>query len=253
MVTPNGEFGMSEKNRTRLTALFGDPAYSMLLGLPAHWMKLAEEPGRDPYEAARLAMYAAALEILLFLPLRRMNLLKLKLDSNLRRPGPNAFISEIYVPAHMVKNRATIRWPVEVASARVLENYIRKFRHLLVKADNDFLFPGIGDSHRDAAEFGDQLSKRVAREIGAAFNCHIVRHFAAVRYLRANPGAYEIAANILGHKSPQTTQKFYCGLELDAAARHSNALLFEERRITKPVAVGAYHQRHRIRRRKGDV
>ena len=95
------------------------------------------------------------------------------------------------------------------------------------------------------------MSKRVASEIGAAFNCHIVRHFAVVRYLRRTPGAYELAANILGHKSPQTTQKFYCGLELDAAARHANALLFEERRVTKPIAVGAYHQRHRVRRKGG--
>ena len=253
MVTPNGEFGMSEKNRTRLTALFEDPAYSMLLSLPAHWLKLAAEPERDPHEAARMAMYAAALEVLLFLPLRRMNLLQLKLDSNLRRPSPNAFINEIYIPAHKVKNRTTIRWPVEVASARVLETYIRKYRPLLAKPGNDFLFPGIGERHRDAAEFGDQLSKRVAREISAEFNCHLVRHFAVVRYLRKNPGAYEVAANILGHKSPQTTQKFYCGLELDAAARHSNALLFEERQATKTLALGAYHQRHRVRRHKGGV
>jgi integrase len=187
------------------------------------------------------------------LPLRRGNLLQLKLDANLRRPGPNAFINinEVFIPAHMVKNRTTIRWPVELGSARVLETYIRKYRPLLAKEGNDFLFPGIGDSHRDAAEFSDQLSKRVASEIGAAFNCHLVRHFAVVRYLRQNPGAYEIAASILGHKSPQTTQKFYCGLELDAAARHANALLFEERRVAKPIAVRAYHQRHRVRRKGG--
>jgi len=253
MVTPNTEFGMSEKNRNRLTALFEDPTYSMLLYLPARWMKLAADPQRDPDDAARMAMYAAALEVLLFLPLRRMNLLELKIDANLRRPKPNAFISEVYIPANMVKNRTTIRWPVEVASARVLESYIRQYRPRLAKAGNDFLFPGIGDSHRDDAEFGDQLAKRVAREIGAEFNCHLVRHFAVVRYLRKHPGAYEVAANILGHKSPQTTQKFYCGLELDAAARHANALLMAERRATKMVALGAYHQRHRVRRPRGGV
>jgi integrase len=251
MVTPNAEFGMSEKNRTRLTALFEEPAYSMLLNLPARWMKLAADPERDPYEAALMAMYAAALEVLLFLPLRRGNLLQLKLDANLRRPSPNASISEVFIPAHMVKNQRAIHWPVELESARLLETNIRKHRPLLAKAGNDFLFPGIGDSHRDAAEFSDQLSKRVASEIGAAFNCHLVRHFAVVRYLRQNPGAYEIGANILGHKTPQTTQKFYCGLELDAAARHANALLFEERRVAKPIALGAYHQRHRVRRKGG--
>ena len=78
-----------------------------------------------------------------------------------------------------------------------------------------------------------------------------MRHFAVVRYLRKNPGDYQNAANILGHKTPQTTQKFYCGLELDAAARYANALLFEERQVAKPIAAGAYHQRHRIRRKGG--
>ena len=120
MVTPNAEFGMSEKNRTRLTALFEEPTYSMLLRLPAHWMDLAAKPGRDPYEAARMAMFAAALEILSFLPLRRGNPLKLKLDANLRRPSPNAFINEVFIPAPMVKNQRAIRWPVELESARLL-------------------------------------------------------------------------------------------------------------------------------------
>jgi hypothetical protein len=58
--------GVTVKNRTRLTALFEEPAYSMLLGLPEHWMDLATDPERDPYEAARMATYAAALEVLSF-------------------------------------------------------------------------------------------------------------------------------------------------------------------------------------------
>ena len=35
--------------------------------------------------------------------------------------------------------------------------------------------------------------------------------------------------------------------------RHANALLMEERHATKMVAVGAYHQRHRVRRSRGGV
>jgi integrase len=251
MVTPHAQFGMTDKNYTRLKALFEDPTYSKLLGLPAHWIECANDPKIDPLDAARLAIYAAALEILSFLPLRRMNLLQIRLDGTLRRPAPNALINEIYIPANKVKNRQEIRWPVDPISARLLETYIKKFRPLLAKPGNDYLFPGIGDSHRDDAEFGDQLSKRVALKIGAEFNCHLVRHFAVVRYLRNNPGSYEIAASLLGHKNIETTRRFYCGLEIDEAARHANAQLMAERRSTKIVAQLAFREKRPIRRKEG--
>ncbi len=187
MVSPHAQFSMTDKIYRRLKALFEEPTYSMLLALPDHWMKLAKEPGRDPLDAARLVMYAAALEILLFLPLRRHNLLDLKLDSTLRRPAPGKLIDEIYLPAGKVKNRQEIRWPVDPEHASLLETYITKFRQLLAKDGNDYLFPGILDGHRDDAQFGNDLSTRVALAIGAEFNCHLVRHFAVVRYLRNNP------------------------------------------------------------------
>ena len=246
MVKPDQQLSMSDKNRVRLKALLADPAYSMLLHAPEKWMlKDAVEPGLKPRDAALLAMYAAALEVFLFLPLRRGNLLQLRLDVHLRRPAGGGFITEIYIPAKMVKNRVPIHWPVERESARLLDLYIRKYRPLLAAAGNEFLFPGIGDSHRDDAEFGSALSARVEQEIGALFNCHLARHFSVVRYLRQHPGAYEIAAQILGHKNPETTRRFYCGLEQDAAARHVNALLTQERQQTKLLAMGAYHRPRR--------
>jgi integrase len=251
MVSPEEQTGMSEKNRIRLKQLFAQPTYSVLLNLPAAWVNepmLPKNATMTPRDAALLVMYAAALEVLMFLPLRRNNLLQLKLDVHLRRPSPNALINEIAIPASMVKNRNPILWPVETDSARLLDIYIRKYRPLLAKEGNDYLFPGIGDSHRNDPGFGSEFAARVSAQIGAEFNCHLVRHFAVVRYLRKNPGAYEIAANILGHKNPETTRKFYCGLELDAAARHANALLTEERRTTKVLALGAYKRPFRARR-----
>jgi len=246
LVKPDQQLTMSDKNRVRLKALLADPAYSMLLHAPEKWMLTdAVEPGLKPRDAALLAMYAAALEVFLFLPLRRGNLLQLRLDVHLRRSAGGGFITEIYIPAKMVKNRVPIHWPVERDSARLLDLYIRKYRPQLAAAGNEFLFPGIGDSHRDDAEFGSTLSARVEQEIGALFNCHLARHFSVVRYLRQHPGAYEIAAQILGHKNPETTRRFYCGLEQDAAARHVNALLTQERQQTKLLALGAYHRPRR--------
>jgi integrase len=250
IVTPNAQSEMSEKNRNRLKALFEDRTYSWLLNLPDTLIQKAGKVEDNPLHAARLAMHAAAMEILLILPLRRMNLLQLRLDTNLRRLDGKRLVEEIYIPAGQVKNRVAIHWPVDPRSARLLETYIRRYRPLLAKEGNMFLFPGIGDSHRHEAEFSDRFSKRVALAIGAEFNCHLARHFSVVRYLRSNPGAYEIASLILGHKNPETTRRFYCGLETDAAARHVNKVLLEDRRATKILPIGPYYRPHRTRRRK---
>jgi integrase len=248
LVRPEQQVTMTEKNRVRLKALLADPAYSMLLHTPRQWLeKDAADPELKPRDAVLIAMYAVALEVFLMLPLRRANLLQLRLDVHLIRPAGGGFITEIFIPAKMVKNRVPIHWPVGRESARLLDIYIKRHRPLLAPEGNAFLFPGIGDRHRDEAEFASTLSERVEREIGAEFNCHLARHFAVVRYLRANPGAYEIAAQILGHKNPETTRRFYCGLEQDAAARHVNAVLTQDRQQTKMVALGAFH---RPRRRK---
>jgi integrase len=250
-VRPETQVTMTPKNRTRLKALLEDRRYAMLLHAPAKWLQDAADPKLQPYEAALTAMHAAALEILLFLPIRRQNLLELRLDTHLRRPNSGGLISAINVPARMVKNKEAIAWPVDPDSARLLDSYIKKYRPLLAEPGNEYLFPGIGGSHRNAAEFGHELSRRVETQIGAQFNCHLARHFAVVRYLNANPGSYEVASQILGHRNPETTRRFYAGLEQDAAARHVNALLTRDRQHTKILALGAYHRPRRSFGREG--
>jgi integrase len=245
LVRPETQVTMTLKNRTRLKALLEDRRYAMLLHAPAKWMRDAADPKRQPHEAALTAMHAAALEILLFLPVRRQNLLELRLDTHLRRPNSGGLISDVQISAGAIKNREAISWPVDPDSARLLDAYIRRHRPLLAQPGNEFLFPGMGSSHRNPAEFGHELSRRVEAQVGAEFNCHLARHFAVVRYLNANPGSYEVASQILGHRNPETTRKFYAGLEQDAAARHVNAVLARDRQHTKTLALGAYHRPRR--------
>ena len=42
---------------------------------------------------------------------------------------------------------------------------------------------------------------------------HQFRHAAGALILKHRPGEYELVRRILGHKSIQTTIKFYCSLE----------------------------------------
>ncbi|MCB5946084.1 site-specific integrase, partial [Acidocella sp. KAb 2-4] len=233
-VRPAQQQGMSEKNRVRLGALLAEPVCTQLLHLPSFWMGgKAADPELDPKQQALAAMFATALEILLFMPARRDNALKLRLDTHLRRPAGGKLITDIFIPGRDVKNSQALSWPIEEDSAQRIETYLRQYRPRLAAPGNPYLFPGISDGPRNAAEFAAEFSKRVEAELGVEFNMHLVRHFAAVRYLKAHPGAYEIVSLLLGHRNPETTRRFYLGLEQEAAARHANQVLLGERGASK--------------------
>ena len=94
-----------------------------------------------------------------------------------------------------------------------------------------------------------QLSALIAREIGVAFNLHLMRHFAVVTFLDANPGQYEIVRRVLGHRSVKTTVNFYAGLEANAAARLFSDALADSRTASKTEAEAQFRTMRRTARR----
>lgn len=233
---------MTEKNQARLRRLLEPATRAKLLHLPAHWRQTAELDGHSPNGVALQMLYAVALEILLICPMRRKNLVELRLSELEfeRRSGLPRLLS---IGAGCVKNEQQIEWPIPDESAQLIRQYVRKYRGVLVERENPYLFPGYGLAHRNIDEFGTQLTKRVEREIGAEFNLHLVRHFAVCNFLIHHPGQYVIASMLLGHKSVETTRKFYAGLEAAAAARSFDETVLGDRRATKLMAASAFRGR----------
>jgi len=247
-LTPATQGQMTEKNRFRLRALLEPKTYAMLLHLPAElnrqaaglWARAKNDSGRDdlpaPLEAARLVMYAVALEILLFCPLRRNNLVNLDIDKDLIRAGARGPILRLIVMGGDTKNGEAIDWAVPSQSSDLLRLYLRHYRPVLAEPGNSNLFPGQGLQARNAAEFGTRVAELVERNIGAEFNMHLARHFSVVRHLRLCPGEYAVVSRLLGHRKVETTVRFYAGLESDAAATKINSLLDNERVRTRQIA-----------------
>jgi hypothetical protein len=48
---------------------------------------------------------------------------------------------------------------------------------------------------------------------------HAFRHLAAKLFLERNPHRYDLLALLLGHRSIETTRKYYCALEMQAVSR----------------------------------
>jgi integrase len=63
------------------------------------------------------------------------------------------------------------------------------------------------------------VERTVRRRLGIHMTPHQFRHFAAKLHLEANPGAYELIRQLLGHKSLRTTTRFYAGPDTRRAGR----------------------------------
>lgn len=248
-VKPPNQGTMTDKNRKRLQALLQDGNLARLLHFPQELMRRAALPGVSERQAARLAMFAVALELLIICPMRRQNLATLRLDTDLLRPDPQKpVVTGICVDADRVKNGVPIEWPVSADSGRLLQTYLQRHRPVLAEPGNPYLFPGTGQSHKSPHDLAVQLTELVGKDIGLPYNLHIMRHLAVVLYLNAHPGSYEIVRRVLGHKSLHTTITFYAGLESVTAANLFSEALQEQRAATELAGRAAF-QRPRTPRR----
>jgi integrase len=223
-----GRVGLTETNRTRLRPFDDRGNIGALLGLPSELMRQARRH-RNPRRGAVRAQLAAAIEILLMAPVRMGNLAKLDIEQDLVRPGRGRAL-HIVIGAEKVKNREPLEHPLPPGSIDLVERYIREFRPHLTSAGNTALFPGIGAGSKNQAFFGTQISRTIRVHTGLRIHPHLFRHITAKLFLDANPGNYEVVRRTLGHRSIDTTNAFYTGLETAAAVRHFDETILRLRR-----------------------
>lgn len=214
--------GMTEKNRERLRALDDDEKLGKLLLLPWRLMEEAESGRLKPHQAALRAQYAVAIELLLFIPVRRKNLAEIEIDRQLVRTGDRL---HLIVPQHQVKNRVDLEFEIPRESASLIERYLEQHRPHLCNPESLDLFPGAGGAPKAGNTLGRQLQQIILKYTGLKMTPHLFRHAGGKLYLDINPGGYEAIRRVLGHKSLETTTKFYLGQETRSSARHFDKVI----------------------------
>lgn len=243
---------MTEKNQVRLKSLIQPNNLAMLLHFPEELLQRVQDPesGLSPLAAARLIAYAVALEILIVFPMRRSNLAGLRLDKHLQWLNTRRMpVSHIFLSKDEMKGKAGFQWQLPAQSAALIETYLKHYRPLLTGVANQHLFPGPGLKGRSAHELAIGLCGLIEKELGLTVNLHLLRHFGAWIYLNRNPGAYEVVRQILGHKDVRVTIAFYTALEMDAAVRHFDATVLQERAETRDTARVLFRKRPSGKRR----
>ena len=209
--------GMTAKNRERLRPFNDDGTVERLQRLPEDLRRLVDRSKQPPARKAIEAQKAAAIAILLVVPLRLKNLVGLDVEEHLIERDGRLYL---VVPEQQVKNAHLIDFELPEDVTELLAWYVREHRPFLLQAPSTALFPGEGGGPKSAQTLAGQINKTVFKHTGLTVNPHLFRHIAAKLYLDRNPGDYVTVQRVLGHKSLNTTTSTYTGMETRAAGRH---------------------------------
>jgi integrase len=224
--------GLAPKNRELLKRLNDPDALARFLTAPRLVLgQLLRKPNVRVLDAAR-AEKALAYEILLHAPARIENIHQIKIDTHLKVYGQGkAAKTWLIFPAIEVKNGMDLAFQLPADTADLIAQFRRRFRPLLANGDNAFLFAGRKGGPKQSGGFSMQIAKLASEQVGFRVTAHQFRHACAFIYLKRHPGDYETVRRFLGHKKIETTIRFYCGMEAEAAVELWTETLAKEREV----------------------
>lgn len=202
--------GMTAKNRERLRPFDDDSTVVEFVCLPDTIRKKVERDKRPPRLKARHAQMAAAIAILLVIPVRRTNLAAIDLHRHLISNRNGVYL---VIPEHETKNRAPINFQIPPFALEIVKWYIVGYRPYLLDGESTALFPGRGGQPKSPHTLAQQIKQTVWAFLGLEFNIHLFRHAAGKIFLDLDPGNYEVVRQLLSHKSINTTTSAYSGAE----------------------------------------
>ena len=220
--------GLTSKNLQLIRQVLTEGIWSEVVSLPNILMQQARSAKYGaPTKAAVTAQLAVAISILTLAPIRLSNLVNIELGKNLIKPGGLNSPFWLVFEHYDVKNRVDLNFKFDQPLTDLIDEYVHEFRPTLLRGTNaSWLFPGEGGKPK--THLGVQLTERIEKAVGLRITPHQFRHAAAAIYLKHQPGAYEVARRLLGHRSIKTTIDFYCGLQTTQATEQFGNLIRQQ-------------------------
>jgi integrase len=207
--------GLTDKNRAVVRQVLTEGIWDEVVALPGKMIESARRlRDQAPVKAAVTAQLAIAIAIFTFAPIRLGNLIAIRLEENLIRPGGPDIPYWLVFPDYDVKNRVTLQFKLQPELSGLIDEYINDYRPALLRGSKDlWLFPGQKGEIKNSRTLSLQVTDRVIKDTGLRITVHQFRHAAAAIFLKHRPGQYELVRQMLGHRNIQTTMNFYVGLE----------------------------------------
>lgn len=223
---PKPKMAMTDKNK-KLVSQFDDPAVlRRLVDAPQKiWTRLHREHRLGHRSRLALAQAALGIGILTNMPLRLSNLTALTFGEHilLRRGGTSSLI----IPDDATKAGRAIEFDIPQVLASLLTEYYESIAPAATGRTPEALFCRIDGGAKGFAQVRYLIQTYFKEYVGFHMNPHAFRHLSAKLILDAEPGAHVLVQDLLGHKSIETTTKFYAGHDSRRAGRHHHQLISE--------------------------
>jgi integrase len=218
--------GLTQKNRDELQQLRDEAVITKLVNLPRQLLDRAQA-GEVNCRTAMMVQTAVALAILLGAPIRIANLRSLDRARHFKPAfSTKSPVMQLVIGAEEVKNSEDLVFPLWPSVMDLIDLYLREYQPLLCgENESSLLFPGRDGRPKSDNKLRDQIEKVVWSNLGIHVHPHLFRHIAALIFLAKYPGQYEVVRRLLGHKSIETTIRFYAGLETTAAVNCYNEII----------------------------
>jgi integrase len=219
-------YDLTPKNKQFLRQFEDPAALRRLQALPAQlWKEVKSKSAQKPnFRVLAKAQAALGIGLLTYMPVRSENLWELEFDRHIfLRSGPGA-TSTLELDAGEVKNESATGFDIPPHLAKMLFEYRDHIapQHIGHRPKRLFVLP---DGTPKAQSTVSYLICRYARtRAGITLTPHQFRHLSAKVLLDANPGNFEGAKQLLGHKNIKTTL-IYSGINSRRAGRHHQTLI----------------------------
>lgn len=166
---------------------------------------------------------AVAIAILLIAPIRISNLVALRFDRHLFRPGGSRSLWLIDIPEDEVKNRVRLVHELPHRATTLLDRFRRDFRPRIAELGNPYLFPA-GSHHRSTVVMSQAIRHCIADWVGIQMTPQQFRHLAGLLMY----DDLEALAQLLGDKSTRTVRNHYSELNTLEIGRRFDAIIQSE-------------------------
>ena len=222
---PTPPSGLTDKNK-RVLRQFDDPAVLRRLYKfsTSAWaeVKRYPEPNRQTLVKAQVAL---AVAILCYMPLRPQNLATLAFGEHLFVHEARGATSSLEFAASEVKNRRELAFDIPPHLTKMLIEYRNRIAPKVIGRRPDKLFVKADGNPKNQWAVAWLIRTYLRKRAGITLSPHQFRHLSAKVVLDDQPGGFETARQLLGHKSLNTTVNAYAGIDSRRAARHHQRLV----------------------------
>jgi integrase len=222
---PGRVLGLTAKNK-QLLRQFDDPkALRRLVDLPEKLWAEVKRDGNPSFRTLAKAQTALGIAILTYMPLRLQNLSDLAFDIHLFIRTGAGVISTLELSKDEVKNNIELAFDIPPRVAKMLLEYRDRVASNIIGHRPERLFVNVDGTPKSPATVAWLISSYAKRRAGIVLSPHQFRHLSAKVLLDAQPGAFEIVRQLLGHKRDTTTVSLYAGVDSRRVARHHQHLI----------------------------